>query len=45
MVWLVIALVVGILLIIAVSVDGGYHTSSEYPGSAGVVGAAVGALS
>ena len=44
LVWLVIALIVGILLIVAVSIDGGYHTSSEIPGAAGVV-SAVGALS
>jgi len=39
LVWIVIALIVGILLIVAVSVDGGYHTSSEIPGAAGVAGA------
>jgi hypothetical protein len=44
LIWIVIALVVGILLIVAVTIDGGYHTSSEIPGAAGVVGA-VGALS
>ena len=45
LVWIVIALVVGILLIVAVTIDGGYHTSSEYPGAAGVLGSAAGALS
>ncbi|MFC4243778.1 hypothetical protein ACFOYW_10360 [Gryllotalpicola reticulitermitis] len=44
LVWIVIALVVGILLIVAVSIDGGYHTSSEIPGAAGL-SATVGALS
>jgi hypothetical protein len=44
LVWIVIALVVGILLIIGVSVNGGYHTSSEYPGAAAVT-TAVTALS